>query len=320
MVTARRRLGRSGIDVSAIGVGCWAMGGTGWGGGADDAESVRSLHRALDLGVNLFDTAEGYGSGRSEQVLGQALRDRRDGAVIATKFAGSTPEYIRRACEDSLRRLRTDYIDLYQFHINEFGPEGSDVVREMLEDLVAAGKIRAYGWSTDFPDRARIFAQGPHCSAIQVQLNVLDDAPEILAVCDEYDLAALNRGPLAMGLLTGKYTLGSAPLPEDDIRRQTPEWMKYFTDGRPTPQWLDRLDAVAEILREGGRTLAQGAIGWLWARSGRNLPIPGFRSVRQLEENCRALQFGPLTSAQLTEIDTLLGRTVGREQPNEVAT
>jgi aryl-alcohol dehydrogenase-like predicted oxidoreductase len=309
MSTSTRRLGRSGVEVSALGVGCWAMGGRDWGGGADDADSVESLRRAMDLGVNLFDTAEGYGSGRSEQVLGDALRGRRDGVVIATKFWGSSAEYVRHACEESMRRLQTDYIDLYQFHVNDYGPDGAAEIRQVLEDLVTAGKIRWYGWSTDFPDRARLFAEGQHCTAVQVQVNVLDDAPEILSVCDEYDLAALNRGPLAMGLVTGKYTMDSDQLPEDDIRRITPDWMKYFTDGRPSPAWLSRLQAVMEILRSDGRTPAQGAIAWLWARSERNLPIPGFRSREQIEENCRALAFGPLTPEQMAEIERLLGRS-----------
>jgi aryl-alcohol dehydrogenase-like predicted oxidoreductase len=304
-----RRLGRSGIQVSAVGVGCWAMGGNDWGGGADDAESVRSLRAALDMGINLFDTAEGYGSGRSERVLGEALAGRRSQAVIATKFWGDRPDYVRPACEASLQRLRTDYIDLYQFHLNDFGPAGAEEIRDALEELVAAGKIRWYGWSTDFPDRARLFAEGVHCSAIQVDQSVLHEAPEILDVCESYDLAALNRGPLAMGLLTGKYDLSGEPLPEDDIRRKTPDWMTYFKDGRPAPEWLDRVNAVIDILRSEGRTSAQGALAWLLARSDRNLPIPGFRSLAQLEENCRALEFGPLTPDQMAEIEVLLKRS-----------
>jgi aryl-alcohol dehydrogenase-like predicted oxidoreductase len=306
MMTPARRLGRSGIEVSAVGVGCWAMGGRGWGGGADDAESVRGIHRALELGANLFDTAEGYGEGRSEQVLGEALAGRRDEAVIATKFWGDSPEYVRRACDASLARLGTDYIDLYQFHLNDYPAERAGEIRDALEELVTAGKIRWYGWSTDFPDRAKLFAEGPHCAAIQCDQSVLHDAPEILEVCEAEDLAAINRGPLAMGLLTGKYTIDSEPLPEDDIRRMTPDWMTYFKDGRPVKEWLDRLAAIVEILRSNGRTPGQGAIGWLLARSERNLPIPGFRSVAQVEENCGALEFGPLTPEQVAEIDRLL--------------
>jgi len=319
--TPARKLGRSGIEISAMGLGCWAIGGSGWGGGADDDQSIRGIHKALELGVNFFDTADAYGDGHSESILARALAGRRDQAVIATKFgylttettrqrpAGTTdPQSIRELCEASLRRLNTDYIDLYQFHLNDYNPQDADAVRDALEALVAAGKIRTYGWSTDYPDGARVFAQGANCAAIQVELNVLDDAPDILAVCDEYDLAAINRGPLAMGLLTGKYK-PSSTLPADDVRGpNAPEWMKYFKDGQPNPEWLDQVSAVGEILRSGGRTLAQGAVAWLWARSAHNIPIPGYRTVAQVEENCGALAFGALSEAQMREIDEVLGR------------
>lgn len=317
----KRTLGRSGIPVSALGVGCWAMGGSGWGGGANDPESIRGIHRALEMGVTFFDTADVYGNGHSEHVLAEALAGKREQVVVATKFGsgwddaarqGNWPngaaEHVRASCEASLKRLNTDYIDLYQFHLNEFGPEGAEEVREALEGLVAAGKIRAYGWSTDWPDRARIFAQGPNCSAIQVEPNVIDDAADILAVCDEFNLAAINRGPLAMGLLTGKYN-PTSKLPEDDVRGpNAPGWMKYFKDGQPNPEWLGKVQAIGEILRSDGRTLAQGALAWLWARSDKTLPIPGFRTVAQIEENCGALAYGPLTPEQMREIDTILER------------
>lgn len=312
----KRVLGRSGIEVSPMGMGCWAIGGSGWGGGANDPESLRGLHKALEMGITFFDTADAYGAGHSERLLAQALAGRRDRVVIATKFGhgeggpNAAPDYIRARCEDSLRRLNTDYIDLYQFHINEYGPEGAEEVRETLEELVAAGKIRAYGWSTDQADRARIFAQGPNCAAIQVELNVIDDAPDVLAVCEEFNLAAINRGPLAMGLLTGKYAPGST-LPTDDVRGpNAPDWMKYFKDGQPNPEWLDKVSAIGEILRSEGRTLAQGALAWLWARSDKTLPIPGFRTVAQVEENSGAMAFGPLTPDQMRQIDELLERPI----------
>ncbi|MFN8531893.1 MAG: aldo/keto reductase [Anaerolineae bacterium] len=311
-----RVIGRSGIQVSPMGIGCWAMGGSGWGGGADDAVSMRGIQRALDMGVNFFDTANVYGDGHSEMILGQAIAGHRHEVVIATKFGHSptgprtTPEAIRADCEDSLKRLNTDLIDLYQFHVNEYDPEGAPAVRDALESLVHAGKIRTYGWSTDYPDRARIFAQGEHCSAIQVELNVIDDAADILAVCDEFNLAAINRGPLAMGLLTGKYT-PSTSLPADDVRGpNAPEWMKYFKNGQPNPEWLGKVTAIGEILRSGGRSLAQGALAWLWARNDKTLPIPGFRTLAQIEENCGALAFGPLTADQMRQIDTILERVV----------
>lgn len=323
-----RTLGRSGIEVSALGLGCWAIGGPFWEGSephgwgeVDDAESIRAIHAALERGVTFFDTANVYGAGHSERVLAQALAGRRGQVVIATKFnavfdettrqvtgSDSSPAGIRKACEESLRRLDTDYIDLYQFHDNGFPPEKAGPVRDTLEELVSQGRIRAYGWSTDFPASAEFFAAGEHCTAIQAQLNVLDDNPAIVAVCQKHDLGLINRGPLAMGLLTGKYRAGVRPSIDDVRGERSPEWMKYFRDGEPNAEYLKMLDAVREILVSGGRTLAQGALAWLWARSEKTLPIPGFRTVKQVQENAAAMEFGPLTQAQFAEIETILGR------------
>jgi aryl-alcohol dehydrogenase-like predicted oxidoreductase len=324
----KRALGRSGIEVSALGMGCWAIGGPFWAGETplgwgevDDAESIRAIHAALDRGVTFFDTANVYGAGHSERVLGRALAGRRSQVVIATKFnavfdetsrqvtgADTTPEGIRKACEDSLRRLNSDYIDLYQFHDNGYPAEEAAPVRETLEGLVQAGKIRAYGWSTDFVDRAQVFAQGPKCTSIQLQLNVLDDNPAMIAFCEKQNLAAINRGPLAMGLLTGKYTPATV-VSVDDVRGQkSPEWMKYFKDGKPNPEWMAMREAILEILTSQGRTLAQGALAWNWGRSPQTIPIPGFRTIKQVEENAAALEFGPLTPEQMGQIDALLDR------------
>jgi len=323
-----RKLGRSGIEVSPMGLGCWAIGGPFWAGetplgwgDVDDDESIRAIHAALDLGVTLFDTANVYGAGHSERVLARAFAGIRSRVVIATKFNAvfdettrqvtgndKSPAGIRAACEDSLHRLNTDYIDLYQFHDNDFPPEKADPVRETLEKLVEEGKIRAYGWSTDYPERVEVFAKGPRCAAIQLQLNVMDNNPAVIALCEKYDLAALNRGPLAMGLLTDKYS-ANTKLAVNDVRgEKSPEWMKYFKDGKPNTEWLSKRDAVCQILKSNGRSLAQGALSWLWAYSKKTLPIPGFRTVAQVEENAGAMQFGPLTTGQMTEIDCLLER------------
>jgi len=301
----QRKLGRSGIEVSALGMGCWAIGGPFWEGETplgwgqvDDQESIKAVHKALDLGITFFDTADVYGAGHSERVLAQALSGRRHEVVIATKFANifdeesrqvsgrsATPAYIRQACEASLRRLNTDVIDLYQFHDNAFPPEDATPVRETLEDLVKEGKIRSYGWSTDFSDRAEIFAQ---------------------SVCEQNDLAAINRGPLAMGLLTGKYDQDTQ-VAQDDVRgRKSPQWMAFFKQGKPNPEWLIKRDAVVQILTSGGRTLAQGALAWLWARSPKTIPIPGFRTAAQVEENCAAMQFGALSDDAMQEIEVIL--------------
>jgi len=322
-----RPLGRSGLTVGAIGLGCWAIGGPFWSDGqplgwgdVDDDESVRAIRRALELGVMFFDTADVYGAGHSERVLGRALAGRRDEVVIATKFGNTfneqsrevtgsvaEPGGIRVACEASLRRLGTDHIDLYQFHLSDYDPEAAASVRDTLEELVAAGLIRAYAWSTDDPERARVFAAGVHCAAVQHELSVLHDAPAMLAVCDELGLASINRSPLAMGLLTGKFTADSQ-LPAGDIRSQAPEWLAYFRDGRPAPEWLARLDAVREILTSEGRSPAAGALAWILGRSDRTIPVPGFRTVAQVEQNVGAAALGPLRADQISEIDHLLGR------------
>ena len=327
-MTLTRELGRSGIEISALGMGCWAIGGPFWAGETaqgwgevDDDESIRAIHRAMELGVTFFDTANVYGAGHSERVLARAFASRRTKVVIATKFnavfdestrqvtgADSSPKGIRKACEDSLRRLETDYIDLYQFHDNGFPPEKAQPVRDTLEELVKEGKIRAYGWSTDFPKSAEFFAQGEKCTSIQLQLNVFESNPEVLAICEKYDLAAINRGPLAMGLLTGKYTAETKPSADDVRGVKSPEWMKYFKNGQPNPEFLKQRDAVRDILTSEGRTLAQGALAWLWARSPKTIPIPGFRTVAQVEENCQAMEFGPLNATQMQEIDAILGR------------
>jgi aryl-alcohol dehydrogenase-like predicted oxidoreductase len=323
----KRVLGRSGLEVSALGMGCWAIGGpwtldaqpAGWGE-VDDDESIAALHAAFDHGITFYDTAANYGAGHSERIINKAFADRRDKVVLATKFGyqvdeaaksvtpyddsrehGDVLSHLREECEASLRRLGTDYIDLYQLHVNRLDPELAAGVRDGLEELVSEGKIRFYAWSTDFPERLRVFAQGEHCTAVQVNMNVIHDAPAILAVCDEFDLAAINRGPLAMGMLTGKYGR-DATWAADDVR--TREWFQkdFFN------QVLDALPKIQEVLRSGGRTLAQGALAWLWGRSERTLPIPGIRTVRQAEENAGAMRFGPLTPAQMAEIERLLDR------------
>lgn len=324
--TKTRRLGRSGVEVSAMGLGCWAIGGPTWldgkpigWGEVDDAESIRAIQRALDLGITFFDTAAVYGAGHSERVLGRALQGRRQGATIATKFGLDIDEAtrtmtgvmtdpsaarIRAECEASLRRLDTEVIDLYLCHTDAFGPDRAHEVRDILEGLVSDGLIRAHGWSTDDPTGAAIWAQAPGCAAVEHELNLFSDAPAMLALCEREDLASVNRSPLAMGLLTGKFRADSR-LPGDDVRGDEPAWMKWFANGRPRPEFLARLATVREILMSEGRTPAQGALAWIWARSGHTIPIPGFRTAAQVEENAGALRRGPLTREQMVEIARL---------------
>jgi aryl-alcohol dehydrogenase-like predicted oxidoreductase len=321
----KRILGRSGIAASAMGLGCWAIGGPflldgkpdGWGS-IDDAESIAAIRRAIDLGVTFFDTADVYGTGHSERVLGQAIEGRRDDVIIATKFGytydeagreitgtNTTPDYIRWACEASLRRLKTDYIDLYQLHVGNVPLEQTKAVWGTLDRLKQEGLIRAYGWSTGDIKRARAFATQSKGTAIQHGLNLLGDAPEMLELCAEYNLASINNSPLAMGLLSGKFDAGSR-LPADDVRGAGHAWVTAFADGKPRQELLDKLAAVREILTSDGRTLVQGALAWIWARNPQTIPIPGFKTVAQAEENAAALRYGPLSPEHLRAIEDAL--------------
>jgi len=322
----QRKLGRSGIQTSALGMGCWAIGGPmhmqgtplGWGK-VNDEESKRAIRKAFELGVNFFDTADMYGMGHSEKLLGEVLSKYRDQVVIATKFGmtfndkeitgfDGSPEYIATALNASLLRLKTDYIDLYQFHLAVFPHEEAQKTRDCLEEMVAKGKIKAYAWSTDNEENARLFSEGPNCEAIQHELNVFLGNEKILELCESKNLASINRGPLAMGILTGKYGFDST-FHEDDCRKtldlhNDPYYM-FFSGGKPIPELLEKLNAIKEILRSNGRTLAQGALAWIWAKSNNTIPIPGFKTVKQVEENAGAMDFGPLTHSQMLEIEEL---------------
>ncbi len=329
-----RRLGRSEIQVSAVGMGCWAIGGPWWSpegnpcgwGQVDDAESIRAIHAALDMGVNLFDTAANYGAGHSERILGQAIAGRRDQVVIATKFAhlineetkivkfdldpeevDAVPGKIREDCEGSLRRLNTDYIDLYQFHAGNYDPEKAVAVREVLDELVAEGKIRAYGWSTDLVDRAQVFAQGEHCTSIQFSLSVVNFNADMLALCETFDLGCVNKKPLSSGILSGKFHQDST-FPEDDFRHGLD-----FREERYS-QLLQTVEALREVLTSGGRTQAQGALAYLWACSPRTIPIPGFKTAQQVQENAGAMRFGPLSAEQVRQVDEIVGREAAPEE------
>lgn len=323
-----RILGKSGIEVSALGMGCWAIGGpwtwaqpgrdpypAGWGK-TDDQQSIRAVHAALDLGVNLFDTAANYGAGHSEVVLGQALQGRRQEVVIATKFGHIVNEQAKEVygdddqilgnvqidVENSLRRLQTDYIDIYQLHQGSYSAERAPELMDKLERLVEQGKIRWYGWSTDLVDRARVFAEGEHCTSIQFQLNAIFDHPEMRALCADFELAGINKDPLNKGILTGKFTPDSS-FPKDDIRSEAD-----FHSDRLVKR-LALVDRLREPLTTGGRTMAQGALGYIWALDERMIPIPGFKSVEQVEQNVGALEYGPLPDDVMQQIQQLVAES-----------
>jgi aryl-alcohol dehydrogenase-like predicted oxidoreductase len=274
----------------------------------------------MELGVNFIDTADAYGVGHSEEIIGKAITGKRNQVVIATKFGhfgnestktlhgtNLTPDYIERACDASLKRLNTDYIDLYQLHVWEIAISEIGPVCDTLDKLVAKGKIRTYGWSTDLVGGAGLFAESPGCSVIQYTINVLADNPKMVGLCESKNLAGIIRSPLAMGFLTGKFTADSI-LGKEDVRGAGHPWVPYFKDGKPVPEFLKKLNAVKEILTTNGRSPVQGALAWIWGRSGKTIPIPGFKTVKQVEENARAMEFGALTNSQIKEIEQILNR------------
>lgn len=298
-----RRLGRSGVTVSSLGLGTARIAGLGWRDDLAQApsqaqrEAVRQIQAAVDLGVTLFDTADNYGQGLSERILGEALRGRRDGIVVVTKFGEDPrPEQedpwsldagsVERACEASLRRLEVECLDLYLLHRRDYPLERAPALMAVLEDLVRAGKIRYYGWSTDDVERARLFARGAHCIAIEHRLNLFNDNPAMLDLCQEQDLASLNRVPLLMGVLTGRWS------PETKLEEGDPRALWFEDVG-----FLKLLACAQQIepyLTTGGRSCVQGALGWIWARSPLTIPLPGFRNMEQMQALVQARQFGPL--------------------------
>lgn len=320
----KRTLGKSGLEVSAMGLGCWAIGGpwemtnetetwqAGWGL-VDDAESIRAIHAGIDLGINFFDTAANYGAGHSETILGRALAGKRPQVVIATKFGFLVDEAsktvrtsndviaanVRQDCENSLRRLNTDYIDIYQLHQGGLDLEQAPAVIEALEGLVQDGKIRWYGWSTDSSERAAFIAPHPHCTSIQFDLNVYRDNPETRRICAEHNLAGINKSPLNRGILTGKFHAEST-FPENDVRHGL-----NFREGVAAER-LQQLEKVRAVLTANGHTLAQASLAYIWALDDRMVPIPGFRSVAQVQENARAMELGPLSQEQVLEIRSIL--------------
>jgi aryl-alcohol dehydrogenase-like predicted oxidoreductase len=313
-----RRLGRSDIKVSPLGLGTARMAGIGW---REDItpqvtpeskrEAIRGIRAAVDLGITFFDTADNYGDGLSEIVLGEALRGIH-GVVVATKF-GEDPipdqqdpwsldaVIVQQKCEASLRRLGFDCIDLYLLHRRDYPQDQAPALIEVLEDLVRIGKIRNYGWSTDDVERARLFANGEHCIAIEHRLNVFNDNPDMLELCRTQDLASLNRVPLLMGVLSGRWS------PETKLEEGDPR-MKWFEQ----EEFLKLLACTRQIepyLTVQGRSYVQGALGWIWAKSPLTIPLPGFRNMEQVKELAQAQQFGPLSSDAMRAIEEQLKYT-----------
>jgi aryl-alcohol dehydrogenase-like predicted oxidoreductase len=307
-------------------MGCWGIGGyfylpdgrvTGYGE-IPNEQGIKTIETAIESGINFFDTADVYGVGNSERLLGSVIPEYRDDLVIATKFgtvfdidqrkitgSNASSEYIRTALNNSLDRLQTDYIDLYQLHINGYNLDKASQVRDTLEDLVGEGLIRSYGWSTDSVDRARIFIEGEHCTSIQYLYNIINRNDRMLELTKEAHVASILKGPLGYGLLTGKYR-------DDSTLPETHMWHgEDFSSGK-IKIIRTKLEELKELLTEDGRTLSQAAISWLWANDPTMVPIPGAKSPQQIRENAATLDFGPLPQQKMSEIEHLFSNLIAQ--------
>ena len=311
--------------IAPLGMGCWPIAGPMYAGdtplgytNADDAQSIRTIHAALDHGVTLFDTAAAYGAGHAERLLAQALKGRENVQIVtkvgigideATKqlsFDPPKPSDILPAIDACLGRLEREAIDLVFLHLNDMPVADARPLFAAMDEARKSGKIRAYGWSTDFSKSALAMADTPGFEAIQHAMNVFLDVPRIQKAVADTGLTTLIRSPLAMGVLSGKYD-ANTQLSSDDIRANAmSDWADYYVDGRVNPAHLATLDHIRELLTSGGRTLVQGALGWLWAKGAQNIPIPGARTPEQIIGLAGALEHGPLPESVMAELEPLL--------------
>ena len=314
----------NGRSLPRIGVGTWAAGGVVyWGdsptvyGEVDDARSEAALRMAYEMGCRVFDTAPAYGAGNAELILGRALAGKDD-AFIVTKVGyfgdpvtrrsapeDASPAAIRTTVEGSLKRLQRDQLDIVLLHINEYPVDAAAEVFDTLTTLRDEGKLAGFGWSTDHPERLAAYAGRDGFVAVENDYNVFTPARELMAIAEREGLVSLSRLPLAMGLLTGKYRPGQK-LRSDDVKGGDADWLRFFKQGEPNPDYLARLDAIRELLRTDGRTLAQGALGWILAASPIALPLPGFTTPEQVRDNLGALDKGPLPETVMAEIAAVL--------------
>ncbi len=310
-----RDFGNTGIKVSEVGFGAWGIGGNEHGhsyGQTDDKVSLEAINKALDLGCNFFDTADVYGFGHSETLLGKTLKSKRDRVIIATKagsdfyqgggFQTFTPEYIRFALEKSLDRLKTDYVDVYQLHNPPVRLLKKESTYECLQDLKREGKIRAWGISILDPieGMTALAVSQPDC--IQIPVNIFNTRPceSLLPSAFAGGCAIIAREPLANGFLTGKYAdIPELSFEDGDVRQS---WPPDYIRAR-----IEAAQRLQFLVKE-KRSLTQSALKFVLSMKEVSVVIAGVKTPEQAQENLGASDLKPLTAAELKEIDTLAKR------------
>ena len=316
-----RQLGHAGPEISVIGFGAWEAGGEGWGVNPPDEQVIRAIHASIDSGIDWIDTAEIYGDGVSEHLVGRALHDRRDRMMIATKVAprpdgtGHDPDHVRKACHHSLKRLRTDVIDLYQLHWLDRGGAALEDTWGAMAALVDEGLVRWIGVSNFGKRTIETCEAIRHVDSLQPNLSLLSPhLLELTAWCGERGIGVIPYSPLGCGLLAGTVD-PDTPLPDDDWRSgqlwESEQYEELFAPGK-IERSLDVVARLRPIAERAGCSLAQLSLAWLLAKPGVTSPIAGTRSADHIIEDAGAGEID-LDAATVAEIDALI--PLGPNQP-----